>query len=362
MLLHVVFSFLNFFSADSVDHQLVIGSYTTSGNPGIEVFDVNLANGRTAKSYVLQNPGASYQHISADQKFLFSISEESGGKSAITSYRKGTNGQFEKINSQQTIGIGPCFILYREGSKTLYTANYGGGSLSVFKTNNGEILPVSQVIQYQGSSLHKSRQKEAHAHMTILSPDQKYLFVTDLGTDKIYRHPINADGTVDEKFTFTNISPGQGPRHLTLNKSGKRAYLINELKGLVDVFKVENNQFKLIQTIEADTSKPEDKGSADIHLSPNGKWLISSNRISSNELTVFSVQKDGRLSNVYHQVVGKKPRNFSFDPAGKFVYVAAQDDQIVQVWKFNNDTGRLTNTQQDIPVKSPVCLHFIRKN
>ncbi len=361
MLLHIVFSFMPFFLPDSLENQLIVGSYTQSGNPGIEVFDVNSTTGKTSKSYELQNPGASYQHISENRNFLFSISEESGGKSAVSSYRMGINGAYEKINTQLTNGIGPCFILYREASKTLYTANYSGGSLSVFKTTNGEILPVSQVIQYQGSSSHKSRQKEAHAHMAILSPDQNYLFVTDLGTDKIYRHKIYADGTVDEKYTFTSIAPGQGPRHLIINKLGQRAYLINELKGLVDVFEVTDNQFKLMQTVEADTSKPEDKGSADIHLSPNEKWLISSNRISSNELTVFSVQPDGRLTKVYHQTVGKKPRNFSFDPAGKFVFVAAQDDQIVQIWKFNDATGRLTNTKQDIQIKGPVCLHFIPK-
>ena len=117
----------------------------------------------------------------------------------------------------------------------------------------------------------------------------------------------------------------------------------------------------MVQSLVADTTNVPDKGSADIHLSPNGKWLISSNRVSSNQVTVFAVQGNGMLKLVNFTNVGRKPRNFTFDPSGRFVYVACQDDHKVQVWAFNNKTGALTDTHQDIAVKAPVCLHFIKK-
>ena len=361
MFLSIALSLLSLASADSLTHQLVIGSYTQSGNPGIEVFDISLQSGKSRKAYEVQAPAASFQHISADGQYLFSITEEAGGKSAISSFMKNAKGQFEKLSSSLTTSPGPCYILYREASKTLYAANYSGGSLSVFKTFEGRISPISQLIQYTGSSVHPSRQKEPHAHMAILSPDQNYLYVNDLGTDKIYQHKLFADGTVDEKYAATTVPAGQGPRHLIFNKSGNNAYLITELKGQVDVFKVSNNQLNLVQTLDADTAKSPDKGSADIHLSPNEKWLISSNRISSNELTIFAVQADGLLKKVRHLTVARKPRNFSFDPTGHFVLVASQDDHKVEVYAFNDQTGELTNTHQDILVKAPVSLHFIEK-
>jgi 6-phosphogluconolactonase len=361
MFLSIALSLLSLASADSLTHQLVIGSYTQSGNPGIEVFDISLQSGKSRKAYEVQAPAASFQHISADGQYLFSVTEEAGGKSAISSFMKNAKGQFEKLSSSLTTSPGPCYILYREASKTLYAANYSGGSLSVFKTFEGRISPISQLIQYTGSSVHPSRQKEPHAHMTILSPDQNYLYVNDLGTDKIYQHKIFADGTVEEKFTATTVPAGQGPRHLIFNKSGNNAYLITELKGQVDVFKVSNNQLNLVQTLDADTAKSPDKGSADIHLSPNEKWLISSNRISSNELTIFAVQADGLLKKVRHLTVARKPRNFNFDPTGNFVLIASQDDHKVEVYAFNDQTGELTNTHQDILVKAPVSLHFIEK-
>ena len=361
MFLSIALSLLSLASADSLTHQLVIGSYTQSGNPGIEVFDISLQSGKSRKAYEVQAPAASFQHISADGQYLFSVTEEAGGKSAISSFMKNAKGQFEKLSSSLTTSPGPCYILYREASKTLYAANYSGGSLSVFKTFEGRISPISQLIQYTGSSVHPSRQKEPHAHMAILSPDQNYLYVNDLGTDKIYQHKLFADGTVDEKYAATTVPAGQGPRHLIFNKSGNNAYLITELKGQVDVFNVNNNQLNLVQTLDADTAKSPDKGSADIHLSPNEKWLISSNRISSNELTIFAVQADGLLKKVRHLTVARKPRNFSFDPTGHFVLVASQDDHKVEVYAFNDQTGELTNTHQDILVKAPVSLHFIEK-
>jgi len=361
MFLSIALSLLSFASADSLTHQLVVGSYTQTGNPGIEVFDISLQSGRSRKAYDIQAPAASFQHISADGQYLFSVTEESGGKSAVSSFVKNTKGQFEKLSSSLTNSPGPCFVLYREASKTLYVANYTGGSLSVFKTFEGRISPNIQLIQYAGSSVNPSRQKEPHAHMTILSPDQNYLYVNDLGTDKIYQHKIFADGTVEEKYTSTTVPAGQGPRHLIFNKAGSYAYLITELKGQVDVFKVNNNQLNLVQTLDADTAKSPDKGSADIHLSPNEKWLISSNRISSNELTIFAVQADGLLKKVGHLTVARKPRNFNFDPSGHFVFVASQDDHKVEIYSFNDQTGELRNTHQDIMVKAPVSLHFIEK-
>ena len=192
----------------------------------------------------------------------------------------------------------------------------------------------------------------------MLSPDQYHLYVTDLGTDKIYQHRIYADGLVDEHPTVIAITPGSGPRHMTFNSTGSNAYLINELTGVVDVFGIENGNFKLLQSIVADTAASSNKGSADIHISPNGKWLLTSNRVSSNEVTVFAIQKNGRLEKVYHQPVANMPRNFSFDPTGKFVFVASQKENKIQVFTFDDQIGRMKDTKQDILVKAPVCLVF----
>jgi 6-phosphogluconolactonase (cycloisomerase 2 family)/enamine deaminase RidA (YjgF/YER057c/UK114 family) len=346
------------FQKDSV-YQMVVGSYTKNGNPGIEVFEVSANNGSSRKLYTKANPNGSYLATTRDARVMYVVSEEGGGSSKLNAYKMDAKGEYQRINSQSTIGDAPCFVSIRESSQTAYVANYSGGSLSVFKTNNWELQPIAQHILYKGSSINKSRQDKPHAHNVILSPDQNYLYVTDLGSDKIYQHKIYADGTVDEKYNAISITPGNGPRHLIFNKAGTNAYLISEMKGVVDVFKVKNDQFEKIQTIVADTTTSKaDRGSADIHLSPSGKWLISSNRVTNNDLTIFAVQSDGTLKKKGHQPVARKPRNFSFTPNGKFVFVASQDDNKIQVFAFDEATGALTDTNKDIEVKMPVCIDF----
>lgn len=333
--------------------QLIIGSYTSKGNPGIEVFNWDAKTGKATKSYALKSPGASYQAISGN--YLFSVSEEGDGKASVSSFQL-REGKYAPINTELSRGDHPCYVLYREKSKTVYTANYSGGSVSVFQTVSGRLQPLAQFIAYSGSSINKDRQNSSHAHMVALSPDQNTLFVTDLGTDKLYAHAILADGRLAEKRSEIAITPGNGPRHMRFNSKGDRAYLLNELSSDVDVFAVKGGQLEKIQSIPADTSAAQVKGSADIHISPNGKWLLASNRISSNQVVVFKIEADGKLTRVFHQNVAKIPRNFTFDPSGKFVLVASQEEDLVQVFKFNNVSGTLTDSHQDILVKSPVSL------
>ena len=333
--------------------QLIIGSYTSKGNPGIEVFNWDATTGKATKSYSLNVPAASYQAISGD--LLFSVSEEGGGKASISSFQL-RKGKYVPINTELSRGDHPCFVLYREKSKTLYTANYSGGSVSVFQTVSGRLKPLAQYIEYSGSSTNKDRQNSSHAHMVALSPDQNTLFVTDLGTDKIYAHKIVESGLLEESRSEIAITPGNGPRHIRFNAKGDRAYLLNELSSDIDVFKVAGSALEKIQSIPADTSAAKVKGSADIHLSPNGKWLIASNRISSNQVVVFKIEVDGKLTRVFHQNVAKIPRNFTFDSSGKFVLVASQEEDRVQVFSFNDTTGSLQDIHQDILVKSPVSL------
>jgi 6-phosphogluconolactonase (cycloisomerase 2 family)/enamine deaminase RidA (YjgF/YER057c/UK114 family) len=361
-MLSTILAFLTFLStsmfADSA-YQMAVGSYTANGNAGVEIYEVDPATGASKKLYALDNPNGSYLATTKDRSLLYAVTEAGSGKSRISAYRLGASGRYEKLNDESTIGDGPCFVTIRESSQTVYAANYSSGSLSVFKTNNGSLLPIAQHIKYQGSSVNKARQDKPHAHMARLSPDQKFLYVTDLGTDKIYQHRILADGTVDEKYTAIPVTAGNGPRHMVFNDAGTKAYLINEMKGSVDVFSIADGKFTQVQTVVADTtSSSKDRGSADIHLSPSGKWLISSNRVTNNDLTVFAVQKDGTIRKTGHQPVARTPRNFSFTPNGKFVFVGSQNDHKIQVFAFDEQTGKLTDTKQDITVPMPVCIDF----
>lgn len=359
MLLLALWTASSLLATPDTTYELLIGSYTREGNPGIEVMDVTPPAGKSTPVQTLSNPNSSFLAVSPDSKYMFSVREEGKGKSAVSAFVRKPNGRFEMLNSLSVEGDGPCHIAYRAATGTVYTANYGSGSLSVLRTRDGALEGLAQHIQYVGSGPNKSRQQSPHAHQVVVSPDQRFLFVTDLGTDKIHRHRIYADGLVEEKPVDISVDPGSGPRHLTFNQKGDRVYLINEMTARVDVFSYDGGEMKKLQSVLADTAASQNKGSADIHLSPDGRWLLSSNRISSNELTIFSVAADGRITRVGHQKVAQKPRNFNFSPDGQYVYVASQDEHRIQQFRFDGLRGFFTDMQSDISVKSPVCLVFL---
>jgi 6-phosphogluconolactonase len=103
------------------------------------------------------------------------------------------------------------------------------------------------------------------------------------------------------------------------------------------------------------------RGSADIHVSPDGKFLYASNRFEANNIAIYSIDgKTGMLKLVgFQDLLGKKPRNFAIDPGGQLLLVANQDSDSITVFKRNMETGKLELLPVDIKAGSPVCLKFV---
>ena len=145
--------------------------------------------------------------------------------------------------------------------------------------------------------------------------------------------------------------------------NSKFIYLVTELNGSVVVFREFSNlDFRPIQNLS--TFPPTYKGpfgGADIHISPDGKFLYTSNRGNSNTIAIFSIEAaTGKLTSVGHQFTnGIKPRNFNFDPSGNFLLVANQDSGGIVIFKRDKTTGLLTDSGKRINVANPVCIKWI---
>ena len=100
---------------------------------------------------------------------------------------------------------------------------------------------------------------------------------------------------------------------------------------------------------------------ADIHISPDGKFLYGSNRKALNEIIIYSInQSNGHLTFVGRESSkGTNPRNFAIDPTGNFLLVAHQDTNDIFVFKRDKETGKLTYTDISLKLGSPVCLKFV---
>jgi 6-phosphogluconolactonase (cycloisomerase 2 family) len=335
--------------------QIVLGSYTDK-NAGLEFYLLDVNKKQVQKAYEIRQPNASFFCFSKSKEFLFVVSEKGDENSSLSAYKRLPNGKYTLINSYPTLGNDPCYVTYREGSQTIYVANYSGGSVSVFDFSDHALRPVKQLIKYHGKSVVTNRQEASHAHKVVISPDQKYVFITDLGADRIYQHRILADGTLFKNYKSYHIEPGSGPRHLSFHPNGKFAYLINELSGKVDVFLYQNELLERVQTILSDDSNFMSKASAHIEISPDWNWLVVSNRMTKNELVVYKILPSGQLIFNKSYPVAKMPRNFAFDPSGKYLFVGSQTEHKVVTYQFDPKTGTITPFNLEWNVHAPVAI------
>jgi 6-phosphogluconolactonase len=350
-------------------HYLIAGTYTSGKSEGIYVFKFNSSDGTAKKISHIKISNPSFVAVSPNEQFVYSVQEDAADKGkggAITafSFNKKT-GILTYINQQPTGGDHPCYVSVDKTGRWVAAGNYTSGNLSVFPVQeNGGLGAFSTIIQHQGSGPDNVRQKSPHVHCTIFSPDNRFLYVPDLGIDKVMIYAFNevTGKLTAAKQPFAQSEPGAGPRHISFDPSNKYAYLIEELSGTVVTFKYINGKLKSRQRISSMPAGDSSfAGSADIHVSPDGKFLYASNRAAANNIAVFKInQKNGKLLLIAHQsTLGKTPRNFNFDPSGDFLLVANQDSDEIVIFKRDKITGLLTDTKNRIEAGKPVCLKWI---
>lgn len=359
----ILISFATSVQAQKNILNLIVGTYTNScQSKGIYVYEFNTKKAQIRlkkRSDSLVNP--SYLALSKDNKFLYAVNEN-GLESTVSSFGfDSESGAMTAINKVDSQGADPCYII--NDANNVITANYSGGNISVFgKNEDGSLTEAKQVVQHYGKGINKERQESSHVHMVYFSPDKKYVLSNDLGTDKIYVYNYNPTAP-KEVLTLkdsVSVKEGSGPRHLTFSKNGKFVYLLQELDGSLTSFSYDDG--KLTPVFETTILEKDYKGTfsaADIHVSPNGKFLYATNRGEANNITVFKIKKKGKLQ-LKEQVstLGKGPRNFVIDPTGKFLLVAHQFTNNVIFFKIHKKKGTLKDTGIQFDLCSPVCLIF----
>ena len=352
------------------DHyRLLIGGYTKTGkSDGIYVYDFDVKTG--SFRFMSQVPGIvnpSYLTVSKDRKRVYAVNEVGKGNGRISAFNfDALSGSLELVNSVSSGGSGPCYVEVSDKGDYVFCANYGGGSLSAIRVNqDGSLSDDIQTIQHEGSSINKENQSRPHVHSTVLSPDNQFLLSADLGLDKVYSYrfdPSGAEPLSAMDPAFTTVSPGRGPRHIVFHPNGKFVYVIFELDGSISAYNYANGSLKETQSVSM--LAPGFKGiieAADIHISPDGKFLYGTNREESNELLIYAINKNGTLRYAGRQsTLGKGPRNFVIDPTGRFLLVANQNSDEIIIFKRNRSNGSVQFTGKKIAIGMPSCLKFVR--
>ena len=348
-----------------------VGTYTGPNSKGIYAFRFDPGNAQMTPMGVaaeVQNP--SFVVADPSHRYLYAVTEignNGGVDGLISSYSiDPVTGALKFLNKVDSAGGGACHLVVDKTGKTLFVANYGTGSVASFSIHaDGSIGEKTGFDQHSGSSVNPKRQKGPHAHEVVLSPDNRFLFVPDLGTDQIKIYRVDAaNGTFTPNDPpFASVKPGLGPRHFTFGRDARFAYVVCEMGSSVAVFAYDSGKGSLtpvqtVSTLPADFTGEDN--SAEIQVDQSGRFLYASNR-GHDSITVFAIDPaKGTLTTI--QVVptkGNIPRNFVIDPTGKYLIVANQKSDQMVVFAINQKNGQLTPTGQVVDVTAPVSILFV---
>jgi len=352
--------------------DMIIGTYTEGGNSeGIYTYHFNQNTGLTdSRSDSIRASNPTFVAQSSNDRMIYAVCEYHDGRQGLYAFeRNTTNGKLKEVNWRTTIDLANVSpsddgIIYSGGDpcnvfvtpQFVATANYTGGDISVFPIDSvtGGLKLQSQHHKLGGDTTVLA----PHAHCLLPSPDGKYAFVTDLGNSCIYRYDLHAKSLNNPVLAWEGEN-GMGPRHFIFDKEGNHAYLINELGGQLVVFDYHDGTLLQTQIVMADENGGH--GSADIHITPDGKFLYTSHRLKGDGIAIFRIdQESGKVSKVGYEPTGRHPRNFGITPNGRFLLVACRDDNKIQVFSINSKTGKLTDTGHTIYVSKPSCIAIIK--
>jgi 6-phosphogluconolactonase len=344
---------------------------TFSDSEGINVFGFNRASGTfTHIEAVEDRTEPNFLAIHPDGDFLYAVSgqrfSDDSSHGTISAYRIDTEtGGLELINERSTEGQHPAHVSVDPLGRFVYASNYSSGNLSVFAVQeDGSLSEVLDIAQHEGSSVNERRQRAAHVHAADPSADGRFLYVSDLGIDKIKIYEVDQyNGVLAPAATpYVENEPGAGPRHFTIHPNGEFAYSVEELSRTVAVFSVNTEtgsleQIQRLSLLPDDMEGDDSMTAADIHISPDGSFLYATTR-GPDIITIFSIDENsGELSTAGHEsTLGGHPRNFMIDQNGEFLLVANRDDDNVVMFYRNEGTGLLEPAGVELEVRRAVCV------
>lgn len=344
------------------------GQILNGKGKGIYRFLFNLGTGTlTQDGEATEAINPSYLTMDKSRSFLYAVNElkEYKGQAcgSVSAYRVDSEThRLTLLNTQPTGGTDPCHVIVNNENSHVFVSNFMSGSVCVFPiAEDGSLGEASCFIQHSGSSVKQARQSSPHAHSLIFDEYGQLAFVPDLGIDKvmIYRTDSSRGSLEPNGIPFFKARPGAGPRHCVFGRNFRYCYLINELDSSISVLSYNSDSGALYELQKVPTvpdgSVPENT-CADVHISPDGRFLYGSNR-GHNSIIVYAIdQESGQLS--YVDITpsgGEIPRNFTIDPTGSYVLVCNQDSDNIAVFRIDNETGRLSKVSETA-VPTPVCV------
>jgi 6-phosphogluconolactonase len=344
----------------------------------ISVFKLDAATGemipvQTAAFVGVEKPGPSTPLAISPNHRVLIAGVRSQPYAAITYAIDASNGQLKHI------GNGPLAdsmanIAFDRTGRFLFSASYGGNKVALNPVDADGVVGATAEVIPTG----------LNAHAFLPSPDNRFVFATNLGSDQVlaFKFDANSGALTPDEAATVKTPAGSGPRHFIFHPNGKFIYLLHELNADLAVYSYDANngswhevQRTTALPVEAEGKpsdvKPSDvkpsnikpstikPWAADLHITPNGQFLYASERTSST-LTAYKVDAaTGKLTTIDSVPTETQPRGFNIDPSGRYLAAVGELSNGMTIYAIDQATGRLTNAKSYPVGKQPNWVEFV---
>ena len=232
------------------EYFMYAGSYTAGTSKGIYAWRSTAKDGATSLGLVAETPQPAHLWITPNGKSLYTVNWETDG--GVSAYRiDPKTGALTFLNKVSAHGAQPNQVVVDPSGRVAVTVNYTSGSLAAYKLEpDGKLGEAFYVDQHKGKPL-SPKQPGPKQHGIQFSKDNKFMFIADLGLDRVYSYHFDAAAPSITPCDppYVNTHAGAGPRRIQMSPDGRFLYVDHETDSEVGVFAIDGCTLKEIQAI-----------------------------------------------------------------------------------------------------------------
>lgn len=348
--------------AAAAEYFVYAGSYTAGTSKGIYAWKFDSSTGALAPMGLMaETPQPAHLWVSPNGAFLYTVNWENQG--GVSAYRiDPKSGALTFLNRVPSHGAQPNQVVLDPSGRIAVTVNYTTGTLAAYKIEkDGRLSEAFYVDQHSGKPL-SPNQPGPKAHGIDFSKDGKWMYIAELGLDRVYAYRVDTAKPAITPHTtpFVSTHAGAGPRRLQISPDGGFLYVDHETDSEVSVFSVKGGDLKEIQTLSTLPPGTQVRNTtAEILISGDGRHLYVTNR-GHDSIAVFTVDRATGLLTRTENVPsgGRTPRNIRLSPEGDYLFAANENGGNITEFRVDKTNGHLTPTGVTVPIDTPGGLYF----
>lgn len=343
-------------------YMAYVGSYSYTGRAkGITVFDVDVEQGKFIRRCEVEVDNSSYVQASNNGKILYSIADE-----GVVSFKILENGSLSRLGSAKIKGMRGCHLSTDKGDNYIFVSGHHDGKITVLKLNkDGSVGRITDGVFHKGLGSVAERNFRPHVSCARLTPDEKFLMVSDLGIDqiKVYRFD-KSEGRIMLVDTV-RCELESAPKRFVFSSDGKYFYVLYELKNVIDVFSYEQGErtpkVEKIQTISTTGEEPSQMTAAcALRFTPDEKYLFCSNA-GDNTVSLYERNAETGLLTLRFclPISGDYPKDIAVFPDGKHI-ASINHEGTISFFRVDYEQGLLVMSGRTISVNEPNCCEIVK--